>query len=298
MTPEQIAQIRRFNRLYAQRLGVLEEDYLARGRPLAEARLLYEIGTEAVEARALRQRLGLDSGYLSRLLRSLERQRLVRGVGDASDRRRKLLRLTAAGKRERAAYDRLSDGLAASMACGMSPDESTRLVSILTEAERLIRKASIEIAEVSAESTEAQRCLKLYYEELDRRFDGGFDPSVKAYAGTVTPTMPRTYFALARTGGEVAGCGSLIWSDLHAGEIKRMWVAPEARRLGVSRRILDHLESVARREGLAMLRLDTNRALAEAQALYRSAGYSEIPRYSDNPYAHHWFGKTLVDSQQ
>ena len=89
------------------------------------------------------------------------------------------------------------------------------------------------------------------------------------------------------------GCGSLIWDDEVTGEIKRMWVAPAVRGQGIARRLLRHLDDLARAEGLKHVRLDTNRVLSPAQALYRSAGYVDIPRYSDNPYAHHWFGKAL-----
>jgi DNA-binding MarR family transcriptional regulator len=110
-----IAQVRRFNRLVTQRVEALQESYLRRGRPLGEARLIFETRAEGAELRALRDRLGLDSGYLSRLLRSLEAQGLVTVEGESTDRRRRWVRLTSEGRAELAAYDRLSDELAASM---------------------------------------------------------------------------------------------------------------------------------------------------------------------------------------
>src|SRR5258708_6802895 len=170
MTPHQVGQVRRFNRLYAQRLGVLDEDYLARGRPLAEARLLYEIGDGGADVKMLRQRLSLDSGYFSRLTRSLERQKLILVVNGAHDRRHKTLRLTAAGRKERAAYERLSDDLARSLAKGLSKGENERLVAALAEAERLIRKASVSIIADDPGSDAAKWCLAQYYRELDQRF--------------------------------------------------------------------------------------------------------------------------------
>ncbi|MCB1378313.1 MAG: GNAT family N-acetyltransferase [Alphaproteobacteria bacterium] len=136
----------------------------------------------------------------------------------------------------------------------------------------------------------ARWCLAQYYGELDRRFGGGFDPGDAAYAGDADRLV---HFVIALRDNLPVGCGSPVWNSCEAGEIKRMWVAPEARGAGLAKRILRHLEDVARDVGLAALRLDTNKALAEAQALYRQAGYAEIARYSDNPYAHHWFGKTL-----
>src|SRR5690349_8378120 len=94
------AQVRRFNRLVGQRIGALDDHFLARDRPLGEARVLWEIGDDGCEVRALRARLGLDSGYLSRLLRALERDELVRVAPSATDARVAKARLTDAGRRE------------------------------------------------------------------------------------------------------------------------------------------------------------------------------------------------------
>jgi ribosomal protein S18 acetylase RimI-like enzyme len=74
-----------------------------------------------------------------------------------------------------------------------------------------------------------------------------------------------------------------------------MWVNPEARGLGIGRRILQHLEQLARERGIRVLRLETNRSLTEAQSLYRTSGYSEVAPFNDDPYAHHWFEKALTD---
>ena len=295
MDCDPVRDIRRFSRLYTQRVGALREDYLARGRPLGEARLIWETGSDGIEVMALRHRLGLDSGYLSRLLRSLERQKLVRVEAKAGDRRRRVVRLTAKGKREWNAYDQRSDSIARAMLQGLSEEEGKNLVSLLNEAARLIRKASVTLSEEDPASADARRCLDYYYRELDQRFEGGFDPGNKAYAGTGEGAPYRVHFVLAWLDGEAVGCGSLVWNESasEAGEIKRMWVAPDARGLGAARKILGHLEEAARHAGLKSVQLDTNKVLAEAQALYRSAGYKAIARYSDNPYAHHWFGKDL-----
>src|SRR4051794_17214475 len=107
-----IDRVRRFNRAVTSRVGALDDAYLSRGRPLGQARLLWEIGTGRSEVRALRARLDLDSGYLSRLLRALEADGLaVVGAADA-DGRVRTVRLTAAGLAERAVLDARSDELA------------------------------------------------------------------------------------------------------------------------------------------------------------------------------------------
>src|SRR3954467_12644167 len=110
-----VARVRRFNRTVTQRLGVLEETYLSRARPIGQARLLWEIGADRVEGRGLRARLDLDSGYLSRLLRALEADGLVLVEPGAADRRVRTARLTAPGRTERDELDRRSDELAAGL---------------------------------------------------------------------------------------------------------------------------------------------------------------------------------------
>jgi DNA-binding MarR family transcriptional regulator len=109
MDARQIQQVRRFNRAVTQRIGALDESYLRRGRPLSEARLIFETGAEGADLRALRDKLALDSGYLSRLLRSLERQGLVKVGNQDADGRAKQANLTAKGRSEFRAYEKLSD---------------------------------------------------------------------------------------------------------------------------------------------------------------------------------------------
>ena len=287
-----IEQVRRFNRLVTQRVGALEESYLARGRPLSEARLIFETGRGGAELRNLRARLGLDSGYLSRLLRSLEGQGLVALVRTEADARRRRVRLTAKGRAELAAYNRLSDALARSMLAPLGAGERERLVAAMAEVEHLLRAAAIEVDVEPPASAAARRCLNAYFHELRARFEAGFDPA-KNPASAAEMTPPRGYFVIARREGHAIGCGALIFLPGGIGEVKRMWTAPAARGRGVARRVLGKLEELAGDTGCARIRLDTNRALAEAVAFYRREGYREIARYSDNPYAHHWFEKKL-----
>lgn len=156
------------------------------------------------------------------------------------------------------------------------------------------RADDIELRAADPESPAVKICLGHYYSELDAVFEGGFDPAQKAYSGTDGKAPPKVYCVLAWAGDEPAGIGFLQWQESDAVvEIKRMWVAKEARGKGLARAILAHLEGKARELGFAAIRLDTNRVLKGAQALYRRSGYTEIGRYSDNPYAHHWFGKRL-----
>jgi DNA-binding MarR family transcriptional regulator/GNAT superfamily N-acetyltransferase len=293
MDESQLRSVRRFNRLVTRRVGALEVDYLRRGRPLAEARLVFEISPEGADVRTLRSKLGLDSGYLSRLLQSLKAQGLIVITKGKEDGRRRRVSLTRKGITERAAYDRLSDGLAASMLEPLNLSERNRLLTAMGEVERLIRTASITVAADEPDSPDARLCLAAYFRELAARFEGGFDFDVEGSAPVADMAPPSGLFVIARLDGEAVGCGGLKHVDKATGEIKRVWTAPSARGLGVARRLLRTLEAAAREKGLKRLRLDTNRALTEAHALYRSEGYQEIGRFNDNPYADHWFEKRL-----
>jgi ribosomal protein S18 acetylase RimI-like enzyme len=194
---------------------------------------------------------------------------------------------------ERAAYDRLSDQLAESMLEPLDAAERGRLVTAMAEVERLIRAASVEIAVEAPDSADARSCLRAYFRELAARFEGGFHHEKEGLADALGLVPPAGAFVLARLDGEAVGCGGLKCIDEATGEITRVWTSPSARGMGVARRMLRTLEAASRDRGLKTLRLDTNRALTEAHALYRKEGFREIARFNDNPYAHHWFEKRL-----
>jgi DNA-binding MarR family transcriptional regulator/ribosomal protein S18 acetylase RimI-like enzyme len=296
MDPALIARVRRFNRMVTQRIGALDDRYLARDRPLGEARLLWEIDGGR-DVRALRARLDLDSGYLSRLLRALERSGLVRVAPSAADRRVRTASLTAAGAAERAVLDRRSDALAASLLEPLAAPERLRLVAAMAEIEKLLTAALVEIAPRDPSHPDAEHCLRAYFAELDRRFDGGFDPARSLLdPGELRP--PGGLFLVATLRSEPVGCGGLWFHGRRPPEIKRMWVADAARGLGIGRRLLAELEARAAATGGRRVRLETNRALVEAIAMYRRAGYVEVPPYNDEPYAHHWFEKQLTAPAQ
>jgi GNAT superfamily N-acetyltransferase len=159
--------------------------------------------------------------------------------------------------------------------------------------ERLIAASMVGIRVVDPAGADARACLRAYFAELDRRSDSPFDPAKGTSAEPHELRAPAGAFLIAYLGDEPIGCGAV---KHHAGgpsEIKRMWVAESARGLGIGRRLLAELEGLARERRAPSTRLDTNRALVEAIAMYRSAGYREIPAFNDEPFAHHWFEKAL-----
>jgi DNA-binding MarR family transcriptional regulator/GNAT superfamily N-acetyltransferase len=287
-------QVRSFNRSVTQRIGALNDEYLARGRPLGASRVLWEIGADGTDLRTLRARLDLDSGYLSRLVRSLEQDGLVAVQPGTGDKRVRTVRLTDAGRAERDLLDRRSDELAASLLVSLSDVQRNRLVEAMGVVERLLTAGLVSVDIEDPASRAARFCIESYFAELDTRFEAGFDPGRSISADVDELTEPAGLLLVARLRREPIGCGALKLHGREPAEIKRMWVAPSARGLGVGRRILSELEEQARRRGVRLVRLETNKTLKEADGLYRSAGYLEVDAFNDEPYAHHWFEKRLA----
>jgi DNA-binding MarR family transcriptional regulator len=295
--PAQIAAVRRFNRTVTQRVGALSDHFLSRDRPLAVARLLWEIGTEGGEVVMLRSRLGVDAGQMSRMLRALEADGLVTVTPSDADGRVRVARLTAKGLAERAVLDERSDALAASILEPLAPDERAELVAAMRTVERLVVASLVEIRQVDPESTDAQRCLRAYVAELNRRSpERGFDPRQGATAEPHEVRPPNGAFVVVYLRGEAVGCGAVKHHPGAVTDIKRMWLAESARGLGLGRRLLEHLEGLARDHGASEAHIETSDVLPEAIALYRSAGYVEVAPFNDEPFADRWFTKPLRPS--
>ena len=294
MADAAVAQIRRFNRTVTERIGVLNDRFLGRGRPLGEARVLWEIGEDGCEVRLLRSRLALDSGYLSRLLRSLQATELIEVETGGRDRRTRVARLTSAGRRERQALERRSDEAAESLLQPLRPAQRDQLINAMRDVERLLIAASVRITPVDPEHQDARYCLAEYVAELNRRSPRGFDPLVGATALPHEVRPPAGQFYVAYLHGEPIGCGAVKHHPDAPAEIKRMWIAPQARGLGLGRRLLETLEASAQAGGADIAHIETSAALGEALALYASAGWVEVPAFNDEPFADHWLKKALT----
>lgn len=292
--PEDVARIRHFNRTITRRIGALEESFLGEGLSLGRARVLYEIANGLTQVRALRARLGLDAGHMSRLLRSLEKARLVRTSPDPDDARVRVCTLTPAGRAKLASLEGKARDGAHEWLAPLSDGRRRALRTAMDEVVRLLTASEVELWLEPPTSPLARKCLEHFVRELDERFEGGFDLARATSASVEETTPPRGAFFVAVLDGEPVGCIALkIDAGGRRGEVKRMWVSPSVRRLGVGRRLLERLEDHARDRGVRRLRLETNRALSEAQALYRACGYVEIPIYDDEPYADFAFEKRL-----
>lgn len=293
MQSELVAQVRQFNRTVTQRVGALHDAYLSQDRSLGQARVLWEIGPDGTDLRRLRTRLDLDSGYLSRLLRALETAGLVEVSTQDTDGRARTARLTDAGRIERDLLDARSDELATAILTPLTARQRDRLTAAMVEVQRLLEASMVTIEPRDPRHPQARHCLAAYFAELAERFEGGFDIDEAMTAAADDFVAPGGMFLVAVLHGDPVGCGAI---KLPVGEppyLKRMWVAPALRGHGLGRRILGSLEDRARAHGARTVRLETNRVLAEAIAMYTAAGYREVPAFNDERYAHHWYEKAL-----
>ena len=295
MSHDAIARVRRFNRAVTSEVGALDTSFLGRGRPLGAARVLNAIGHGRGDVGELRDYLGLDSGLMSRLLRGLEEEGLVETVPHPDDARRRVARLTAAGAAEFSAYETISDARAgALLARDPAPDI---LLAAMDRVAVALGRARIGVENVDPQSEAARLCLTRYYAELARRFEHGFDVTRSRDPEAAAMRAPRGAFLVAMLDGGPLGCVALKGGGTvdgeKAGEIKRLFVGEAARGFGLARRLMGAAEEAARALGIKVLRLDTNRALPEARRLYETSGWTEIPRFNDDPYPDAFFEKRL-----
>jgi len=286
-----ISRVRRFNRAVTSAVGALDTSFLGRGRPLGAARVLNAIGHGRSDVAEMRDYLGLDSGLMSRLLRSLEDEGLVETTTHADDARRRVAKLTRTGRREFAAYEALSNAQAEGFLAQHSQAEA--LLAAMDLIASALTRERVSLNEIDPQSAEAHYCLGEYYAELGRRFKQGFDVSLSRDPDAKDMRRPRGTFVVAMSDTLPIGCVGLKGTDHGYAEIKRLWVAPAARGLRLGRRLMDATEDAARGLGITLLRLDTNSALPEAGQLYRTTGWREIPRFNDDPYPDLFFEKRL-----
>jgi DNA-binding MarR family transcriptional regulator/predicted GNAT family N-acyltransferase len=291
-----VTVVRRFNRSYTQRIGVLEDSFLGMGMPLGPARLLFEIGAGDIGAgptttQALRERLGLDSGYLSRLLRALEHDDLIEVIADPDDKRRRRVTLTAKGRDRWRELERRSDDRARLLIEPLTDRQRQRLATALAEADLLVRAATVTFEPVGPAEPRAREAVGRYFAEIGRRF--GFDPAGEPDKDAKYLVPPTGLFLVAVSDGTPVACGGVQTIGPRVGELKRMWVHDDWRGAGLGSRLLRTLEDRARALGHQTLRLDTNKALTEAVSMYERAGYVVTERYNDNPWATDFFAKAL-----
>jgi DNA-binding MarR family transcriptional regulator/GNAT superfamily N-acetyltransferase len=294
---EQVSAMREFNRFYTTRLGLLRRRHLDGEFSLTEARILYEIGSNPkLTASSLRNTLGLDAGYISRLLTLLTRRKLVRQTASKEDGREKLLTLSTTGAKKLAQLNERSAVQIQELLEPLSAADRETVINSLSKVRSILSEAqnpAVRIVRLSEASDDASRLLEEYYEAA-------------SVIQRDTPEAIRQVIGDASSGIWVAylrekavGCVMLrrLSSIPFAGECKRLYVRPEARGKGLADALLDAQEAFARSKGLEWIYLDSYDDLKAAIALYRKRGYLPCERYNDNPQATMFLRKNIGGRQ-
>ena len=251
MKQHNINRIRNFGRAVAVEVGALEDSFLNRGRPLGSARVLNAIGLGYKDVSKLRAFLQLDTGLLSRLLRGLEVEELIETTTNPDDRRGRITRLTQKGKEEFDIYEKLSNERAAAILARHK--NARRLLDAMDVVTITLSRKDIVFEEVDYASELATRCLRAFAEELGKRLDLEFDLKKSGDPELSQMKHPHGTFIVARLGDMPVGCVGIKGSGGALAEVKRMWIAPAARGLGLARRLMTSAEEAARALGIATL---------------------------------------------
>jgi DNA-binding MarR family transcriptional regulator/N-acetylglutamate synthase-like GNAT family acetyltransferase len=292
-----VAAIRQFNRFYTRRIGVLEEHLGASPFSLAEARLLYELANrDGPTATALARDLGIDAGYLSRLLRKLEDAGLILREAAAEDGRQAYIRLTEAGRAAFAPLDRESAAAVAAMIAPLPPHDRERLLAAMHRIESLLSvTAPAEPAVVLRRHQPGDigwiihRQGRLYAEEYgwDETYEGLVAEILSAFVKNFDEKRERAW--IAEIDGAIAGSVFLVRQDDAVAKLRLLYVEPEARGLGLGARLVEECIAFARGKGYRTLTLWTNDILASARRIYEGAGFRLVSQGR-----HRSFGKDLV----
>jgi ribosomal protein S18 acetylase RimI-like enzyme/DNA-binding MarR family transcriptional regulator len=286
-----VARFRRFARAVTTEVGALDSSFLGRGRPLGAARVLNAVGQGRSDLAEVRAFLRLDSGLMSRLLRGLEEEGLIVTTSSPDDARRRTVSLTIAGEREYLAYEGISNQRAKALL-----DKHGRQDALLAALDLVASALTIDQIEyrvLDPRDEVSRYCLQRYYEELAESFEGGFDVKLSRDPKPEQMAPPQGTFLVAISDDLPIGCVGLKGIGNNEAEIKRLWVSPAARGLGLAYHLMEEAEAMARKLSITTLRLDTNRALAGALHLYRRLGWTQIERFNDDPYADLFFEKLL-----
>lgn len=292
-----VEAVRRFNRFWTRRIGVLDEGYLSSQFSLTEVRVLYELAQrEETTAREIRAALGLDAGYLSRILRGFEERGLVAKRPSEEDARSNLLRLTAVGRKVFAPLDaRSREGIGAMLA-GLSPDEGERLIGAVDVVEELLGERRQPEASYVVRPPGpgdmgwvVSRHGALYAREYgwDETFEALVARIVADFVDGYDPEKERCW--IAERGGEPVGCVFLVKESEKVAKLRLLLVEPAARGLGIGGRLVDECLGFARDRGYEKVTLWTNDVLHAARHIYEKASFRLV---HEEP--HHSFGHDLV----
>ena len=295
-----VDDVRRFNRFFTRRIGVLREGLLHSPYSLAEARILFEIAhrERALTASDLSRELGLDPGYLSRILARLEQQRLIDKVRSETDARRRFLSLTPEGKEAFSSLDARSREEVAEMLGGLSEREQRRLLEAMRIIEGILGRGKgfkfsepfyLRQHEPGDMGWVVHRHGVLYAKEYgwDERFEALVARIVADFVDGYDPARERCW--IAEMGGEIVGCAFVVRASDTVAKLRLLLVEPEARGLGLGTRLVEECIRFARNRSYEKLTLWTNGVLDAARRIYEKHGFELVEEEE-----HHSFGKALI----
>jgi len=296
----QVEAVRRFNRFYTRRIGVLREGLLDTPFSLAQARVLFEIGTRGTSTSgAINDELRLDPGYLSRILAGFVAKRLVSRRKSTSDRRRVLLSLTAKGQQAFAELELKARNEASAMLGGLPVAKRAQVTSSMNELQGLLSDASpdttprlvIRTHRLGDIGWAIERHARLYADEYgwNEEFEALVATLFARFASRHDPARERCW--VAELNGERVGCVFVVQNDADpaAAQLRCLLVDPTGRGRGIGGRLVEECIAFARSAGYRRIVLWTNDVLVAARHLYEAAGFELI---SSEPY--HRFGHDLV----
>jgi len=296
-TDEQVERVRSFNRFYTRQIGLLNEGLLDSSFSLTEARVLYELAhRDPVTAADLGRDLGLDAGYLSRLLKRFDAKGLLQRSLSKADKRQFLLTLTEKGFAAFAPLNQASASQVAAMLAELAPGERERLVQAMATVEHLVGAGpspdpsySLRPHRIGDIGWIAHRQGLLYAQEYgwDETFEALVAEIAAAFVKNFDPRWERCW--IAERDGEILGSVFLVRSSDEVAKLRLLYVEPSARGLGLGRRLVDECIGFARAKGYRTLTLWTNDVLVAACRIYKAAGFELVKEE-----AHHSFGKDLV----
>jgi len=297
---QRIEAVRRFNRFYTRRIGVLREGLLGSPFSLVEARIIYEMAQHGqTTATRLCRELGLDGGYLSRILRRFEKADLIDKRRSETDGRQSLLRLTESGQEAFAALDSRSRHEIGTLLGELSHEDQDRLVGAMHRVEILLDARPERRAPYLLRPHEpgdmgwlVHRHAVLYAEEYgwDESFEALVARIVAEFLDRFDPKAERCW--IAEKDGEIVGSVFLVQKSKRVAKLRLLLVEPKARGLGIGTRLVDECLRFARRVGYRKITLWTNSVLTAARPIYERAGFQLVDEAPHHSFGHDLIGQT------
>ncbi len=297
---ERIDAVRHFNRFFTRQIGVLREGLLHSPYSLTEARVLFELARhDHLTASDLCRSLGLDAGYLSRILAHLEQQGLMEKVRSDNDGRQRLLRLTSEGKNAFALLDQRSRDEVSEMLNDLSEEDQQRLLKAMQSIESILDTGLkfsepffLRPHEPGDMGWVTHRHGVLYAQEYgwDQRFEALVAQIVADFINNYNPA--REHCWIAEMGGEIVGSVFVVQGSETVAKLRLLLVEPKTRGLGLGTRLVQECIRFARRSGYQKLMLWTNSVLLEARHIYQKAGFTLVAQEEHHSFGHDLIGET------